>query len=295
MNHTDAGFLLLTGKLGNPYRKPLTTAQLRLLTQRAKLLPMPSGEEKLTAQHLAAIGIGSSLITQILRLLDDEPSLNAYLANAQKLGCTPIARSNEAYPLILRKRLGNDAPGCLWAKGDLRLLKMPTVSLVGSRDASLENRRFAREVGIQAAKQGYALVSGNARGNDVTAQNACLEAGGCVISVVADELAQYHRSDNILYISEEDYDEPFSVQRALSRNRVIHAMGEIVFVAQCTLGKGGTWSGTVQNLKHRWSSVFCCRDQSPASLELEQMGAVLIEPEHLQNFKSLCEAQLRLF
>ncbi len=295
MNRTDAGFLLLAGKLGNPYRKPLTTAQLRILAQRAQMLPMPGADEQLTAQHLAAIGIGSSLASQILQLLEDEPALNAYLANAQKLGCTPIARSSEAYPLILRKRLGYDAPGCLWAKGDLRLLKMPTVSLVGSRNANLDNRRFAKEVGIQAAKQGYVLVSGNARGNDVTAQNACLEAGGSVISVVADELAQCHRSDNILYISEEDYDEPFSIQRALSRNRVIHAMGEIVFVAQCALGKGGTWNGTMQNLKHRWSPVFCCRDQSPASLELERMGAVLIEPEHLQNFKSLYETQLRLF
>lgn len=295
MNRTDAGFLLLTGKLGSSDRRPLTTAQLRILAQRARLLPTPSADEQLTAQHLATIGIGGPLADQILQLLDDEPSLNAYLANAQKLGCTPIARSNEAYPLILRKRLGNDAPGCLWAKGDLRLLKMPAVALVGSRNASLENRRFAREVGIQAAKQGYALVSGNARGNDVTAQNACLEAGGCVISVVADELAQYHRSDNILYISQEDYDEPFSVQRALSRNRVIHAMGEIVFVAQCALGRGGTWSGTTQNLKHRWSRVFCFRDQSPASAELERMGAVLIEPEQLGNFKLLCETQLRLF
>lgn len=292
MNSREYGFLLLSGKLGDPQRKPLTTAQLRLLAQRAALLPPPEEAGQLTVSHLLSIGVERELAEHILNLLEDELQLKAYLNQAVKLGCKPITRANGDYPLILRKRLGFDAPGCLWTKGDTDILKMPTVSLVGSRELRGLNRKFAREAGVQAAKQGYALVSGNARGADSTAQNACLEAGGRVISVVADALADHPWEKNVLYVSEEDFDAPFSILRALRRNSAIHAWGEITFVAQCTLEKGGTWDGSVRNLRKRWSPLYCLRDGSPASLALEKMGAVLIDVEALQDFRSFADPQL---
>jgi DegV family protein with EDD domain len=58
----------------------------------------------------------------------------------------------------------------------LEILKSPGISLVGSRDLNPINEEFAREAGKQAALQSYTLVSGNARGADKTAQNACLAA-----------------------------------------------------------------------------------------------------------------------
>lgn len=292
MNPRERGFLLLSGKLGDPERKPLTTAQLRLLAQRASLLAPPEEEAQLGLRHLLPIGIERKLAEHILALLEDEPQLDAYLKKADKIGCIPITRVSGEYPLVLRKRLGFDAPGCLWVKGNMDLLKASAVSLVGSRNLKGPNRKFAREVGAQAAKQGFALVSGNAKGADTTAQNACLEAGGCVISVVADALIEHPLEENVLYVSEEDYDEPFSVPRALHRNHAIHAWGEITFVAQCSLEKGGTWDGSVQNLRRKWSPLFCLKDGSPASLALEGMGATLIEPEALQDFRSFSDGQV---
>ena len=91
----------------------------------------------------------------------------------------------------------------------------------------------------------------------------------------------------MLYISEDGYDESFTTLRALSRNRVIHALGRMVFVAQAELEKGGTWDGTAKNLRFGWSSVACFRDGSAAALELEQMGAYLVNIEDLQDFGSI--------
>jgi predicted Rossmann fold nucleotide-binding protein DprA/Smf involved in DNA uptake len=105
--------------------------------------------------------------------------------------------------------------------------------------------------------------------------------------VVADELTGHDPSENMLYLSEEDYDAPFTAPRALSRNRVIHALGRMVFVAQADLEKGGTWDGTVKNLRFGWSSVACFRDGSEAARELEQMGAYLVNIEDLQDFGSI--------
>ena len=130
-------------------------------------------------------------------------------------------------------------------------------------------------------------MSGNARGADRTAQEACLAAGGKVICVVADELWKQPLRENILYLSEDDFEEGFSAQRALSRNRVIHALGIVTFVAQASLRTGGTWDGTVKNLHNRWSDVYGFDDGSEAMNELSQMGLELIKLESLKDFYDL--------
>ena len=293
MNDKEAGFLLLSSHLGNPARKPLTTAQLRELGNRMRQMDPPKEDRQLEIMDLLALGYGREMAKRIIALLDEEELLKYYVSRGAKLGCVPVTRVSEAYPLLLRQRLGLDSPGCLWAKGDLSLLKTPCISLVGSRDIRQQNREFAAAVGKWAAREGYTLVSGNARGADRTAQNACLSAGGRVISIVADELAREPLQQRVLYLSEDGFDEAFSSQRALSRNRCIHALGQLVLVAQAEVNKGGTWDGTAKNLRFGWSSVACFRDGSEASLELEQMGAYLIGIEDLQELQITSESEYR--
>ena len=286
MTPREEGFLLLTGFLGDPDRKPLTIAQLRSLAQRARMMERPKVERELTSEDLIALGYNQTMAARIVGLLSQNAQLQWYMGKGYSLGCTPITRISEGYPESLR-RLGPDAPGALWTKGDRELLRRPAISLVGSRDLRPDNRGFAWEIGKQAALQGYVLVSGNARGADRTAQEACLTHGGSVISVVADALSQQKEEPNILYVSEEGFDLPFTSQRALQRNRIIHAWGQKVFVAQCRLGKGGTWSGTRMNLKKGLRPVFCFRDGSAAAEELMRLGADLVTQEDLVDISQI--------
>lgn len=295
MNPRERGFLLLSSHLGDPGRKPLTTAQLRVLADRAWQLDDSEPDRDLEARDLTALGYSLMEAERILGLLSQEDVLDHYLNRARQAGCYPITRVTEGYPLRLRQKLGLDSPGVLWAKGDLSLLAQPKIALVGSRDLQSENAAFAREVGRQAAKQGFTLVSGNARGADKTAQNACLSAGGKVISLVADSLADHRERENVLYLSEGGFDEEFSSQRALSRNRCIHALGAKTFVAQSTLNMGGTWDGTVKNLRWGWSDVFCFQDGSEAMEQLSQMGATLIGVADLGDLSDLKPEHTHLF
>lgn len=295
MTGAEVGFLLLSSRLGDPDRKVLTTAQLRTLARRMQSAPRQKADRDLQLRDLTALGYDNVMAARILSLLEDEELLWHYLHRGAKMGCLPISRVSELYPLRLRKKLGLDAPGCLWMKGELSLLDTPTVSLVGSRDLQEKNRAFAEEVGRQAALQGFTLVSGNARGADRTAQDACLEAGGGVISIVADELSRQPVHERVLYVSEEDFDEPFSAQRALSRNRCIHALGEKTFVAQCSLYHGGTWDGTVKNLRGGFSPVFCFDDGSEAMAALEQLGAAMICFDALKDIPGRQPAQRGFF
>ena len=295
MTAREKGFLLLTSHLGDPGRRVLTPAQLRQLSQRMQLLQRPGEDRELCLGDLIAMGYSAEMAERILRLLGDGELLDHYVRKAAAKGCVPVTRVSGAYPLILRKRLGTESPGCLWARGDISLLAKPGIALVGSRDLGTENSRFAQAVGRSAARHGLVLISGNARGADKAAQDACLEAGGQVISVVADTLWEHSHREGRLCLSEDGFDLAFSPQRALSRNRVIHALGRMVFVAQSGLGTGGTWDGTVKNLRSGWSSVACFRDGSAASLELEQRGAFLVGYEDLADLGALLEPPADLF
>ena len=289
------GFLLLSSQLGNPDRKVLTTAQLRVLGQRVRQLQVDDPNRDLNQRDLQALGYGEDMARRILALLDETELLEHYCMRSIKADCTYLSRICAAYPEALRKKLGDDSPGVLWAKGDLSLLNLPKIGLVGSRELLPENREFAKEVGRQAALQGYVLVSGNARGADKAAQDACLAAGGQVISVVADKLESHSIRPNVLYLSEDGFDCDFSAQRAISRNRVIHALGGKTFVAQCGYQTGGTWDGSVKNLRFGWSAVYCFEDGSPAQSLLQEMGANAVTMEELSNISDLKNRNISLF
>ena len=292
MKQTERGFLLLTSHLGDPERKCLTVAQFRTLAMRVQSAEHPQELGDLAPADLVKLGYGMEMAQRIVDLLEEEWRLDAYLGRAMLSGCGVVTRVSGAYPQALRVKLGLDAPGCLWYKGDLSLLDTPKVALVGSRNIRPGNRDFAREAGIQAANQGFTLVSGNARGADKTGQEACLAAGGPVISVLADNLSQHRPPENALYLSKDCFDLPFSPQRALSRNRVIHALPQLTLVAQCGLKTGGTWDGTVRNLRGNWSKVCCFDDGSEAMTLLEQMGAQPITTEQLQHLNTLTSPEI---
>ena len=282
MNPREAGFLLLSSRLGDPRRRPLTVQQLGQLGRCVACGQRPAPDRELRAEDLLELGCSGELAERVLSLLSDGKLLNDYVNQGRKDGCYPLTRISPYYPEALRVRLEENAPPCLWVKGDTRLLGQPAVALVGSRDLRQQTELFARQVGYLAARNGYVLISGNARGADRAAQESCLAAGGRVISVVADSLRRQPLRKNMLYISEEGFDLPFTSNRALSRNRLIHCMGQKVFVSQCGDGFGGTWSGTRQNLRGRWTPVFCFSDGSSGALQLQIRGAALVDIDELQ-------------
>ena len=295
MTGAQRGFLLLCCHLGNPDRKPLSAPQFRRLARRVRDCERIFEDRELEARDLTALGYGNAEAAHILSLLSEEALLERYLAKAEKYGCIPLTRLSPSYPRRIADALGDDAPACLWARGDLFILEREGIALVGSRDLQPQNSTFAWEVGKQAARQGLALISGNARGADRTAQNAAIAWGGQVIVFLADRLTDHNPPENVLLLSEEGFDLEFSAQRALSRNRCIHAMGTAAIAAQCSLGTGGTWDGSVKNLRFGWSPLYVFDDGSDSAHLLEQMGAAKIGLEELKDLRSLpAQAQMTI-
>ena len=295
MNPREAGFLLLGSCLGAPPRRPLTPPQPPRLAARVRLHPIPgAGEEELTPAHLFKLGCSHSEAEHIVSLLSETDRLSAYLDRAGALGLQCLTRANPRYPRRLMRALGDRAPSVLWFDGNLDLLQRTGLSLVGSRELRPENRAFAQAAGLQMARQGYVLVSGGARGADAAAQASCLTGGGQVIAVLAGPLTgASHR--NLLLCCEDSFDLPFSPARALSRNRLIHILGEKTLVAQAAFGSGGTWAGATENLRRGWSPVFCFTDGSPGAKALLERGATGVTISQLTDFSSLQPAQTVFF
>lgn len=289
MTGPEQGFLLLTSSLGDPGRRPLTVAQFRNLAKRVAEAEREDSVRELTVSDLEKLGYDQEMSQRIYGLLCGGNRLREYLRRAEACDCFPVTRLSHNYPLSVRKSLGLDSPGVLWAKGDVTLLNRPAVSVIGSRDLLPENRKFAEEAGRQIALQGYVLVSGNARGADTAAQDAALEAGGQVISIVADSLQKQSLQSNLLYLSLDAFDADFSAQRALRRNHVIHTMGSLTVAAQCSLEKGGTWEGILANLKNGWTPVCAFDDGSKAVIELQNRGVYAMEMTDLENISAFMQ------
>ena len=287
MTGAERGFLLLCCHLGNPERRPLTVAQFRKLSRRVREAEKAPGDRELALSDLTRLGYGKPEAEQILSLFSEEDLLDRYLRKAERAGCIPLTPLSPGYPRRLWEALGDDAPACIWARGDLSLLQKAGIALVGSRDLHPKNREFARQTGLETAKQNLVLISGNARGSDRTAQEAALAANGKVISILADRLTDHEPRENLLYLSEEGFDLEFSAQRALSRNRCIHAMGFAAIAAQCSLRTGGTWDGSVKNLRFGWSPLYVFADGSESADLLTEMGAIQIGFDDLKDLRNL--------
>ena len=270
----------------------LSLAQARELSRRARAAGI--GEEDplrdVTVKDVRRLGYSEYEAGHIVSLLGRERQLDGYLLAAEKADVAVITRLDARFPQRLREQLGARCPAALFCRGDLRLLQRPCISVVGSRHLASPGAQFAAQAGRLAAREGFTLCSGDAMGADRTAQEACLSNGGSVLIFPATELVYCPIRKNTLYAAEGGFELGFSAQRALGRNRFIHAMGEKTLVAQTGFGKGGTWSGSLDNLQHEYSPLFVFDDKSEGAQALCARGATPVQA--LTSLQALTPAQL---
>lgn len=108
----------------------------------------------------------------------------AELARLRALGFRFLARSDRAFPPLLRAI--HDPPPGLFLRGDagIDLLSQPAVAIVGARACSAYGRQVARSLGRDLAAAGLVVVSGLARGVDAEAHRGALEASGLTVAVL---------------------------------------------------------------------------------------------------------------
>jgi DNA processing protein len=108
----------------------------------------------------------------------------AELERLAALGFRFLARSDDAYPPLLRAI--HDPPPGLFLRGpvEAELLARPAVAVVGARACSAYGRQVARGLGRDLAAAGLVVVSGLARGVDAEAHRGALESAGVTVAVL---------------------------------------------------------------------------------------------------------------
>lgn len=281
IKQTELGLILLTAEICCQSITPLTPGEYRHFSRKVASFRKQSGDmnRDITPEDIMGFGCGRDQAGRIFRLLEREDEVRQELDLLSSSGIYPITRISPGYP----ERLAS-APTVFFACGDRSLLGRKTVSLVGSRDADEEGLDFAAHIGKTAASEGYVLVSGGARGSDRAAEISAMDNGGAVISILPGSLAisaAANRDDirggRLLLLSALGPDLNFSAARALERNRYIHMLGEKTFVAQSSLEAGGTWAGSVDNLKNGWSHLYVFVSKHRGNLELIRRGGVPVK------------------
>ncbi|MEZ4504389.1 MAG: DNA-processing protein DprA [Thermomicrobiales bacterium] len=147
------------------------------------------------------------------------------------LGYTEV---DATYPQRWIQRLGRSAPPVIFGVGEAAHLSIPAIGIVGSRDISRSLMHVADDLGAAFVLGGYAVVSGGARGTDRMGMMGALEVGGVAIAIVPDHLQRDRlRRANLddigaqllTMVTTVHPDAPFTVANAMSRNRLIYALG----------------------------------------------------------------------
>ena len=194
-----------------------------------------------------------------------------------------------SYPRRLATRLGRQAPPTLYATGTPAHLQHDAVGFVGSRDADADDRAATETLVEAVIADGLAVVSGGAKGIDITAERTGVAAGGPVVEFPAQGIDRCLRDDaardavlagELTLASPYDPGASWSVGAAMGRNKLIHAFGSHTVVVRSGDGSGGTWEGTTENLAAGWSTVLVRAGGSipPGNLKLIDRGGVPIDP-----------------
>lgn len=201
----------------------------------------------------------------------------------ERNGLWIITVFDEDYPCLFKQRLGTRSPAVLFGCGNQKLLNAKALAVVGSRKASNEDLAFSDLLGRQIAMNGYAVVSGGARGIDQQAMLGALRAEGTCIGVLADSLlrasssAVYREallSRDLVLISPFNPEAGFNVGHAMQRNKYIYCLSKSAIVVHS--GKsGGTWSGAFEALKFRWVPLWVKPSEDPeaGNSDLIKQGA----------------------
>ena len=156
-------------------------------------------------------------------------------------------------------------PPVLFYAGDITLAGKIGIAIVGSRDVDDAGMLFAKDLAKKATKEKLIIYSGGAKGVDSISEKAAIDEGGYVVSFIGDSLSKKIRNKDviknilnkrILLFSDVNPDTGFSVGRAMNRNKFIYAAAHGAFVVSSDFGKGGTWTGAVENINNSWTKLF---------------------------------------
>ena len=161
-------------------------------------------------------------------------------------GCRLMLLRDDDFPEMLTQ--GITAPPVLFLRGNVQLLHKPSAAIVGSRHATPQAMRIAKDFGKSLGGQNIPVVSGMASGIDTAAHQGALEAEGGTIAVwgtgidriypPSNKNLAYEIAEKGLIVSEFPLDTRPFAGNFPRRNRLIAALSQVTLVVEAALESG---------------------------------------------------------
>ncbi len=175
--------------------------------------------------------------------------VDAIISRAAALNADILTYRDEAYSKLLYQI--EDKPPLLFTLGNKALLNKSSVSLVGSRNSSINGQNLTKKIAFDLVNHGYVVVSGMARGIDTAAHTGalhCPNQNGGTIAVLGTGVDEIYPEENSrLYaeikekgclVSELPFGTGPIARNFPRRNRIISGLsaGTVVIEAQLSSG-----------------------------------------------------------
>jgi DNA processing protein len=214
-----------------------------------------SGYEKLydLMQHMKEKAIRKVTLSDLSTAYQKARKL---IDESSEHGINFLGYYDENFPPSMRKALNEDGksapPLYLWYRGDISVLGIPGIAVIGTREPTPEGESAGTYLARQFAKRGLNIVSGLAVGCDTCGHKGALEVNGKTTAILADgldkesiyppenkELAEEIVRKGGLLLSEYGYGERVNRYSLVARDRLQAALANATLVVQTGI-KGGT-------------------------------------------------------
>ncbi|WP_248734517.1 DNA-processing protein DprA [Neobacillus rhizosphaerae] len=208
--------------------------------------------------------LSRSMANKVCSLMKYAGSMAIEIEKLMGMGIWIATRGDKNFPQRVKQLLKEQSPPFFYGTGDGELLRSSAVGFVGSRDADPSSIEFTKRIVRKVVEEGASIVSGGAKGIDLTSQNEALAYGGRVVSFVHSELEMLLRKKEVrkaivdgklTILSAVHPSARFTGFNAMGRNKYIytHSKGTVVVSSNI---KGGTWEGANENLKNSWVPII---------------------------------------
>lgn len=146
-----------------------------------------------TGEFLRHCGLDEDTATTILAALpalDTDRAERALAASRAQI----ILLTADRYPAMLKEI--PSPPPLLYVRGNIDVLHLPSLAVVGTRQATPYGLAATRELVAPVARQGIVIVSGLAKGIDAVAHRTALECGAATVAVLGSGIDQTYPWDH---------------------------------------------------------------------------------------------------
>lgn len=211
-----------------------------------------------------------------------------------------ISINDKEYPK--RLRYIKNPPEILYVLGNTKILNDEGIAIIGSRCCTEGGRRNARVFAANIANAGLTVISGLAKGIDVSAHIGALEVKGKTIAVLgngpkyvfppenADTYKNIIESGGAI-VSEYPEDTEPSSDRFRQRNRIVSGLSEGVLIVEAEW-RSGT-SITARYAREQGKEVFCIANSREnrkgigTNIQIQKGATLVMEPkEVIQKYKA---------